>query len=69
MSHRSEVETFTLCAAREYAADHGVRFVAAFEDTLPGDLARLHVLRRLRRSFPKMPRAALNELIEELLTP
>jgi hypothetical protein len=43
--------------------------VAAFEDTLSGDVARMQVLRRVRRSFPKVPRAALDELVEELLTP
>ena len=69
MSHRSEVETFALRAAREYATARGLKLVAAFEDTLSGDVARMQVLRRVRRSFPKMPRAALDELVEELLTP
>jgi hypothetical protein len=69
MSHRSEVESFALRAAREYATAHGLRLVAAFEDTLSGDVARMQVLRRVRRSFPKVPRAALDELVEELLTP
>lgn len=69
MTHRSEVETFALRAGREYATEQGLGFVAAFQDSLKGDLARLQVLRLLRRSFPKVPRAALNDLIEELLTP
>ena len=69
MSHRSEVETFVLRAAREYATARGLKLVAAFEDTLSGDVARMQVLRRVRRSFPNVPRAALDELVEELLTP
>ncbi|MEO6602050.1 MAG: hypothetical protein ABIQ16_19375, partial [Polyangiaceae bacterium] len=58
-----------LRAAREYATARGLGFVAAFGDTLSGDLARLQVLRRLRRSFPKVPPATLDDLIKELLTP
>jgi hypothetical protein len=68
-SHRSEVEAFALRTGREHAAARGLGFVSAFGDTLSGDLARLQVLRRLRRSFPKVPPAALDDLIEELLTP
>ena len=66
---RSEVETFTLRAAREYATARGLRLVSAFEDTLSGDLARLQVRRKIRRSFPKVARDQVDELIEELLTP
>jgi hypothetical protein len=69
MTCRSEVETFALRTAREYATARGLNLVAAFEDTLSGDVARMQVLRRVRRSFPKVPRAALDELVEELLTP
>ncbi|MEO7033733.1 MAG: hypothetical protein ABI548_07625 [Polyangiaceae bacterium] len=69
MTYRSEVETFALRTAREYATAHGLKLVAAFEDTLSGDVARMQVLRRVRRSFPKVPRAALDDLIEDLLTP
>ena len=69
MSHRSEVEAFALRTAREYATARGLAFVSAFEDTLTGDLARLEVRRRLRRSFPMVSRAALDDLVEELLTP
>ena len=54
MSHRSEVEVFALRAAREYATARGLKLVAAFEDTLSGDVARMQVLRRVRRSFPKV---------------
>ncbi len=41
MSHRSEVEVFALRAAREYATARGLKLVAAFEDTLSGDVARI----------------------------
>jgi hypothetical protein len=37
--------------------------------TLSGPSARMHVLRRIRRSFPKGPRTTLDELVEEVLTP
>jgi hypothetical protein len=69
MSSRSEVEIFALRSARDYAAAHGLKLVSAFDDTLSGDVARLAMLRRLRRSFPDVPRVALDQLIEELLAP
>ena len=69
MTYRSEVETFVLRTAREYATAHGLKLVAAFEDTLSGDVARMQVLRRVRRSFPKVSRTALDDLVEDLLTP
>lgn len=37
--------------------------------TLSGGVARMQVLRRMRRSFPKAPRAALDDLVEDLVTP
>ena len=69
MSSRSEVETFTLRSARDYAAAHGLNLLSAFDDTLCGDVARFEILRRLRRSYPSITGAALDNLIEELLTP
>jgi hypothetical protein len=69
VSSRSEVETFALRSARDYAAAHGLNLVSVFDDTLSGDVARLAMLRQLRRSFPDVPRVALDQLIEELLTP
>ena len=54
MSSRSEVETFALRSARDYAAAHGLNLVSAFDDTLCGDLARFEILRRLRRSYPSI---------------
>ena len=69
MSSRSEVETFALRNARDYAAAHGLNLVSAFDDTLCGDIARFEILRRLRRSYPSIAAATLDNLIEELLTP
>jgi hypothetical protein len=69
MNHRTEAETFTLRAGREYAAACGQTMVSAFEDTLSGDLARLQMRRRLRSAFPGISPAIVDRLIEELLTP
>ena len=69
MSHRSETETFTLRAGRQYAAACGQTLVSAFEDTLSGDLARLQMRRRLRSTFPGISSDRVDKLIEELLTP
>lgn len=69
MSHRTEAENFTIRVGRQHASACGVAFVAAFEDTLSGDLARLQVRRRVRRAFPGMSPKSVEELIEELLTP
>ena len=69
MSHRTEAESFALRAAREHAAACGLAFVSAFTDTLSGDLARLQIRRRLRSAFPGISPKAVDELIEELLTP
>ena len=69
MSHRTEAENFALRVGRQHASACGVAFVAAFGDTLSGDLARLQVRRRVRRAFPGMSPKSVEELIEELLTP
>jgi len=69
MSHRTEAESFALRVARQHAAARGLAFVSAFTDTLSGDLARLQVRRRLRSAFPGISPKAVEELIEELLTP
>jgi len=69
MNHRTEAETFTLRAGRQYAAACGQTLVSAFEDTLSGDLARLQMRRRLRSAFPGISRDIVDRLIDELLTP
>ena len=69
MSHRTEAANFTLRVGRQHASACGVAFVAAFGDTLSGDLARLQVRRRVQRAFPGMSSKNVEELIEELLTP
>ena len=69
MNHRSEAETFTIRAGRQYAAACGETLVSAFEDTLWGDLARLQMRRRIRSAFPGIARGTVEALIEELLTP
>ena len=69
MSHRSETETFTLRAGRQYATACGQTLASAFEDTLSGDLARLQMRRRLRTAFPGIAPGTVDKLIEELLTP
>lgn len=55
--------------AREYARKRGLPIRLAFDDSLSGDLARLHLLRRLRIAFPVAPIRAVDELIEEVFTP
>lgn len=42
---------------------------SARDRRLSGDVARMPVLRRVRLSFPKVPRAALDEPAKEVLTP
>lgn len=69
MSHRSETETFTIRAGRQYAAACGQTLVSTFEDTLWGDLARLQMRRRIQSAFPGIARGTVQKLIEELLTP
>ena len=69
MSSRSEVETFAIQAAREYARVRGARLVVAFDDSLSGDVARLQILRRIRQSYPALPKDELDAVVEELLTP
>jgi len=69
MSHRTEAEVFTLRIGGQHASACGLAFVAAFGDTLSGDLARLQVRRRVRRAFPAMSPKSVDDLIEELLTP
>ena len=69
MNQRTEAETFTLLAGREYAAACGPTMVSTFEDTLSGDLARLQMRRRLRSAFPGIASTIVERLIEELLTP
>ena len=69
MSHRTEAQSFTLRIGRQHASACGLAFVAAFGDTLSGDLARLQVRRRVRRAFPEMSPTSVEDLIEELLTP
>jgi hypothetical protein len=69
MIHRNETETFILRTARQYATACGQTLVATFDDTLSGDLARLQVRQRIRKAFPDISRDAVDNLIEELLTP
>lgn len=69
MTYRSDAESFTLRAGRQYAAACGKTLVSAFEDSLSGDLARLQVRRRLRGAFPEIASRTVDKLIEDLLTP
>ena len=55
--------------ARRSAARRGQRLVAAFDDTLSGDIARFQLLRMLRRRFPGLPVRRIAALIEEDFTP
>jgi len=55
--------------AHTYADERGLPVRLAFDDSLPGDLARLYLLRRLRIAFPATPICAVDELIEEAFTP
>ena len=55
--------------ARCSAAGRGQRLVAAFDDTLSGDIARFQLLRMLRRRFPGLSVRRIAALIEEDFTP
>lgn len=55
--------------ARAYAGVRGLPIRLVFDDSLPGDLARLYLLRRLRTAFPVTPISTVDELIEEVFTP
>jgi len=65
----SPIRASAFAIAREYARRRGLSIRLAFDDSLPGDLARLHLLRRLRLAFPVTPIRAVDELIEEVFTP
>jgi len=55
--------------ARVYSKKLGLPIRLAFDDSFSGDLARLHLLRRLRIAFPATPIRIVDELIEEAFTP
>ena len=65
----SPLRTSAFEIARKYAERRGLPIRVAFDDSLPGDLARLHLLRRLRIAFPVTPIRIVDELIEEVFTP
>jgi hypothetical protein len=65
----SSLRRHTFEVARNFAAQRGQPLYSTFDDTLSGDVARLQVLRKLRRMFPDAPRNVIVELIEEVLTP
>ena len=65
----SPLRTSAFEIARTYAQKRGIPIRVAFDDSLPGDLARLHLLRRLRIAFPVTPIGIVDELIEEVFTP
>lgn len=59
----------TLRFARDLAALHCQHLCALFDDSLAGDVARLEVRRKLRRTFPWAEGEIIEALIQELLTP
>jgi len=63
------VRASAFAIARAYAGERGLPVRLAFDDSLSGDLARLHLMRRLRIAFPMTPIRAVDELIEEVFTP
>jgi len=65
----SPIRASAFAIAREYAQRRGLSIRLAFSDSLPGDLARLYLLRRLRIAFPVTPIRTVDELIEEAFTP
>lgn len=69
MTNTSSVRRSAFALARAYSAERGVPIRLAFDDSLSGDLARMHLLHRLRLAFPVMPASAVEELIEETFTP
>jgi len=65
----SSLRASAFAIARTYAEKRGLPIRLVFDDSLPGDLARLYLLRRLRKAFPVAPIRAVDELIEEAFTP
>ena len=69
MTNPNSIRHSAFAIARAYSAEQGLPIRLAFDDSLPGDLARMHLLRRLRLAFPATPITAVAELIEEDFTP
>ena len=69
MTSPNNIRRSAFAIARAYSAERGLPIRLAFDDSLPGDLARLYLLRRLRVAFPVSPMSAVEELIEEDFTP
>jgi len=67
--NRSDLRSRAFEVARQYATVRGEHLCAAFDDSFSGDLARFHVLRKLRRLFPNARTEAIDSLIEEDFTP
>jgi hypothetical protein len=63
------VRASAFAIARAYALERGLPIRLAFDDSFGGDLARLHLMRRLRTAFPLTPIRAVDELIQEVFTP
>ena len=54
---------------RAHAKALGQSYAATFGDSLSGDVARLAILRDLRREFPTVGQHFLNRAVKEVLTP
>lgn len=66
---RHPVTAAAIKLGRVVARERSVSFAGLFRDTLPGDLARLEVLRRLRKQFPESTSTERDDAIREGLTP
>ena len=69
MTNPNSIRHSAFAIARAYSAEQGLPIRLAFDDSLTGDLARMHLLRRLRLAFPTTPTNTVDELIEEDFTP
>ncbi len=69
MTNPNSLRSTAFRIARAYSGERGVPLRLAFDDSLPGDIARLYLLRRLRVAFPGTPMPVVDELIEEAFTP
>lgn len=54
---------------KELASNRGESVVFAFDDSLPGDIARFEVIRLLRKERPELEHARVSDAVKEMLEP
>ena len=69
MTSPNSLRRSAFALARAYSAERGLPIRLVFEDSLSGDLARMHLFHRLHAAFPVTATSVIEELIEEDFTP